>query len=333
MERDNPAICGGVKMNKIFLCILATVVAFAVTVNANGGLQSSAIRETAELVFKKFGKGVAGETVDQIAETTARIVTKYGDDSLPFLRKAGQPGYRALTEAGDKAPELIKLYARKGDEAIWIISEPKKLAIFIKHGDNAADALLKHPKIAENLIGKYSEDAVGALNSISKNNGQRLGIMVGDGTLDKIGRQAEVLKVIRKYGDEAMDFVWKNKGALAVTTVLASFLNDPEVYIRGVKSLVVEPFVMPIVNSVNWTWIILTVCTVLLIPYVVRQLLRAARTQKTGSFTKGKAFNSMKCSKCGHVVYPTSNYCTNCGTLVAKQQQPIVDPLVKTKEH
>ena len=70
------------------------------------------------------------------------------------------------------APEVIKLYAKRGDEALWVISEPKRLVIFIKHGDSAADALIKHPGIADVLIKRFGDDAATALNGLSRQGGR-----------------------------------------------------------------------------------------------------------------------------------------------------------------
>ena len=155
------------------------------------------------------------------------------------------------------------------------ISKPKKLAIFIKHGDSAADALLKHPGIADNLIGGYGDEAVGALNSISRKSAQRLSMAADDGLLTATEQSAELLPVIRRYGDEAMDFIWKNKGSLAVATVLASFLADPEPYITGAKELIVDPIAAPIVNGMNWTLIIGSILVVVFLPFIVRSLVKA----------------------------------------------------------
>ena len=40
-----------------------------------------------------------------------------------------------------------------------------------------------------------------------------------------------------RYGDRAMDFVWRHKGTLAVGTVLASFLTDPAPFLDGSRDL------------------------------------------------------------------------------------------------
>jgi hypothetical protein len=249
-----------------FLVVATTTIA---------GVAGTAAREAAEAIFAKFGKGAAGQTVEEIASTTTRTVAKHGDGALPLLRKSGHAGFTALESAGDKAPSVIKLYARKGDEAIWVISEPKKLSIFLKHGDSAADALLKHPGIADTLIGRYGDNAVGALNSISRQSAQRLNIVADEGLLQASSRSSELLPVIRRYGDEAMDFIWKNKGALAVASVLASFLADPQVYIAGAKDLIVNPLVAPIAMGTNWTLIIAGLLIVGFLPLIGRRIVKA----------------------------------------------------------
>jgi hypothetical protein len=242
------------------------------------GPTTAVLRETAEWILKKFGKGAAGETVEQITETTARAMAKHGDEALQLLRKSGHAGFRALEEAGENAPDIIKLYAKRGDEALWIVSEPQKLAMFIKHGDTAADALLKHPGIADNLIGRYGNDAATALSRISRSNAQRLSMLAEDGMLNKTARSPELLTMVRRYGDEAMDFIWQHKGALAVTAVLGKFLADPHAYIRGAKELIADPLVAPIAKGTNWTLIIGGVLIVAFLPFIARSIAKARQT-------------------------------------------------------
>lgn len=258
-------------MNIVKLPMVALILVTCVC-SATAGPAGTAIRETAEFILTKFGKGAAGQTVEEVTEATTKVIAKHGDEALPLLRNSGHAGFTALKEAGENAPDVIKLYARKGDEAIWVISEPKKLAIFIKHGDSAADALLKHPGIADSLIGRYGDDAVGALNTVSRQNAQRLSMLADDGLLTATPRSKELLPVIRQSGDEAMAFIWKNKGSLAVAAVLGTFLADPQTYISGAKELIVGPIVGPIARSVNWTLILLGILAVVFLPFIVRSL-------------------------------------------------------------
>lgn len=255
--------------------LLAVLVGSLVGASTLAGPASSAVRETAEFVIGKFGRGAAGQTVQEVSDATGKAVARHGDDALPFLRRSGHRGFEALDEAGAKGPDVIRLFARRGDEAIWIISEPRKLAIFLKHGDSAADALLKHPGIADDLIVKYGDNAVGALDSVSRQGAQRLGIVADEGLLVATPRSAELLAVIRRYGDGAMDFIWKNKGALTVATVLGSFLADPQAYISGAKQLIVDPVIGPVVQRTNWTLILLAILGAIFLVAIVRRVANA----------------------------------------------------------
>jgi hypothetical protein len=244
------------------------------------GVTSAAVRETAEYVMKKFGRGAAGQTVEEVADTTARVVTRYGDDALPLIRGTGHRGFAALEQAGAQAPDVIRLYARKGDEAVWLISEPKKLTIFLKHGDPAADALMKSPGLADDLIARFGNDAVGAVNGVSRRGAQRLGMIAKEGVLAATPRSPELLSVIGRYGDEAADFIWRNKGALTVATVLGTFLVDPEAYISGAKQLVVDPILGPIARNTNWTWLFSVVLILAFLPLIVGRIAKARAVLK-----------------------------------------------------
>jgi hypothetical protein len=254
--------------------LVALVAGLTLSGVAAAGVATSAARETAEYVLQKFGRGAAGQTVEEVADTTARAITRHGDDVVPLVRHAGHRGFAALEQAGVQAPDVVRLFARKGDEAVWLISEPGKLRLFLKHGDSAADALIKHPGIADDLIGRFGDEAVGAMNGVSKRGAQRMAIAAEEGVFTATRRSPELLPVVRRYGDEAMDFIWRNKGALTVATVLGTFLIDPEAYISGAKQLIVDPVLEPIAQSTNWTWILAGVLMVMFLPTIARQVRR-----------------------------------------------------------
>lgn len=244
--------------------------------------------ETAQYILQKFGKRFPAQTAADVAEEVSRATTRYGDGANQFLRAAGHDGLRALEQAGAKGPDVIKLYVRRGDEAVWLISKPEKLAIFIKHGDNAADALIKHPGVAEALLTRHGGAAADALNRISQQSAQRLGMVSTEGFLAATPRSAELLGVIRKFGDPAMDFIWKHKGSLMVATVLGSFLADPEAYLSGAKELVAsvsgQVFESLWQNSV-FGLILGGLLLLALLPFIVRSVRRgvnAWRDHDTG---------------------------------------------------
>lgn len=261
-------------MKSTLICAFIAVFLLGVAASVQAGIAGATAREVADVIIKKFGKGAAGETVEQVADSTIRTAAKYGDDCVPLLRSSGHAGFRALEEAGEKAPDVIKLFATRGDEAVWIISEPKKLAIFIQHGDTAADALLKHPGIADTLIGSSGPEAAGALVNLSRQNAQRLSMVAADGMLGHPQQSVQLLKVLGQYGDTAMDFVWRNKGPLAATSVMASFLADPKPYVEGGKELIVDT----IAKSVNWTLIVAFALAFFCFPWLTRSLMKQRRS-------------------------------------------------------
>ena len=77
-----------------------------------------------------------------------------------------------------------------------------------------------------------------AMPRLTPRNARRLTMLAEEGTLTRTGRWSELLAVIERHGDRAMDFVWRHKGALAVATVLGTFLADPEAFLGGGRELI-----------------------------------------------------------------------------------------------
>ena len=237
---------------------------------ASGQGKAMLVREAAEHIMSKFGKEIAGESLETVAKKIESLVLKHGDEALLAVQKVGPRTFRLVEAAGEHGHQSLKLLAKHGDQGIWVVAKPNRLEIFLKLGDDAAEAMLKHGEIAEPLLLAVGRPASGALKAVSTQNGRRLAILAKDGELAAIGRTPEVLAVVGKYGDRAMDFVWRNKGALTVATSLAAFLSNPEPFLDGLQAIsksVTENVVKPIVeipghtiahviNQVNWTLIL-----------------------------------------------------------------------------
>lgn len=239
------------------------------------GVKSKATREAAEYLLEHFGKEVGEESVETLAEKIGGYGTKYGDDAIDAIRKAGPRGFKLLDDAGENAPEVVTLLNRYGNDAVWVASKPRNLAIFVKHGDEAAEAMIKHPGIAEPVIEKFGQPAARAIRSVSSQNARRVAMMADDGSLAATGQADELLEVIGKYGDNAADFIWKHKGALAVATVAAAFLADPQPFIDGTRDIA-DVAVRPIdsaakavgkgiAEGTNWTLVIISITTLLVV--------------------------------------------------------------------
>ncbi len=257
-------------MKKSFVVVgICLFLMFSVVVSVQAAVSGSVLRETAEYILKKFGKGVAGGTIEEVTEATEKMLVKYGDDVLPLLREAGHSGFNALREAGEEAPKVIKLYAKRGNDAIWVMSENRKLALFLKYGDNAAAALIKHPSIADDVIEKFGTDAATALNAVSRQNAQRFGMLATEGFFTSTPQSAGLINIIGKHGDSAMNFIWRNKGALTVTAVLLKFYTDPQSFISG-TNILTEPVINSVANNTNWTVVISIILIIILIMLTIK---------------------------------------------------------------
>lgn len=227
------------------------------------GISSKAAREAAEFVLRKFGKEAEEQGLQTLTQKIESLGLRYGDDAVAAVKKVGPRTFRYVDEAGENGLQSVKLLARYGDDAVWVVAKKNRLALFAKYGDDAAEAMMKQGKIAEPLIGSLGKPAAGVLKTVSRQNGRRLAIMAEDGTLKTIGRTDDLLRVLGKYGDRGMDFVWRNKGALAVATVLAAFLANPQPFIDGTVDLtsaaaegIGTPLAQEVGRSANWTLVL-----------------------------------------------------------------------------
>jgi hypothetical protein len=240
------------------------------------------IREVAEYLMKK-SSGLAAKGAQAVTSQVTDVVTKYGPDALPFLRKAGPDGLQILDSAGANAPDVIKLVLKRGDEAVYVISKPRNLAIFVKHGDNAIDALAKHPGLAEDLIERFGSSGATAMTKVSRVNAQHLAILAKKDPVMAAGQADQLLKIVGKYGDNAAEFIWKNKVVLASSAVLAAFLADPEPYLNGTKDLAsaVVKAATPVVaswgNSIAQSTLPIFVVSLVALYFVGPRLLKQMR--------------------------------------------------------
>jgi hypothetical protein len=103
-------------------------------------------------------------------------------------------------------------------------------------GDNAARLAARHgDAVVAPLVGKFGDDAAQALGKLSPRQARRLAL-VGE-ELAATGRGADWLRVIAEKGDVAADWVWANKGSLALTTVGVAFLADPDAFLSSGERL------------------------------------------------------------------------------------------------
>lgn len=231
----------------------AVILAAFATTGARADLRSKAAREAAEYVLRKFGVTAVREGTETLAERIAAAAARHGDEALAAVRKVGPKALSLADEAGEQAPAALRLLSKHGeDAAVWVIRRPGGMELLSRFGDDAAEVLIKHKGLAEPVLEHFGGPAVAALGAVGPQGGRRLAMMAQGGELAAIGRGPELMQVIARHGDPAMDFIWRNKGPLAVGTTLAAFLAKPEAFLDGGNRLagtVAENVVSPVVQE------------------------------------------------------------------------------------
>jgi hypothetical protein len=217
----------------LLICWLAT---WASPVLADAKTQAA--REVVEYVLQRFGRQAVREGTEVLAQRIEMAAARHGGDVLEAVRKVGPRALPLLEEAGVHSRQAAAVLARHGEQgASWIVARPTAMSLVARHGEGAAAVLVKHAGVAEPVVEKFGARAVRALEATGGQGGRRLAMMTADGELTRIGRSEELLEVVAKYGDRAMNFVWDHKGALAVTATLTAFLANPEPFLDGVEKI------------------------------------------------------------------------------------------------
>ncbi|MBY0589143.1 hypothetical protein K2X85_18365 [bacterium] len=236
---------------------------------AEGGVASKVINEAIEFASRKFVKEAAEEGVQTLTSKITQLAAKHGDDLVASaLKKVGPRVAKITADAGEHGGVALRLLAQHGDKAVGITLKKGSLATIERFGDNAATAILKHGSVGESVIGQFGREGVEALARVTPQNGRRIAMLAGDGVM-----KPELLEVIVKYGDEASNFIWRNKGALAVGSTLATFLAAPEEFLHGTQqlaSIVADSAVKPLAaipgtvlgeaaRGINWNLVVFIV--------------------------------------------------------------------------
>jgi hypothetical protein len=200
-----------------------------------GGPKTKLAREAAEYVVRKFGKEAAKEGVETLSYKIETLAVRHGEEVFEAVKKVGPRTFRLVEEARDHGGPVVKLMARHGDDAVWVVCQEKRLALFVRFGDTAADAMIKHGELAEPVLEAFAKPAASALNAVSSRSARRIAMMHDAGELSGTGRGPELLQLIGKYGDRAADFIWNNRQALQNSVALATFLSTPESHLDGTE--------------------------------------------------------------------------------------------------
>jgi len=235
-------------MYRVVIISFACLAAMSAVNPAEAGVASRAIREAIEFAGKKFGKEVAEEGVERMAVKMTQLAAKHGDDVVvAAFKKVGPQAGRIVSEAGEHGGVALRLLAKHGDDALPIVAKATTLKAVAHYGDDAATAILKHGNVGEEIIERFAHEGAEALAKVTPQNGRRLAILAAEGQL-----KPELVSVVSRYGDEACDFVWRNKGSLAIGAALTAFVASPEEFLDGTRELtatVAEATIQPLAEA------------------------------------------------------------------------------------
>lgn len=195
------------------------------------------MKETVDYVAKTFPKETAAEGLEPVTKKIEQFITTYGDDGVQAVRKVGPKAIGVAAEAGEHG-------------AAWV----KTMGLY---GDDAAVVLVKHKPIAESLVSNGGEPAVRALKAIDPPYARLISRMAADPASSALTHNPKVLDVVAKHGDEAVRYIWRNKGKLSVAPVLATFVANPKPYLDGLSDLsqaTVAPGAGPGTEAVRSSW-------------------------------------------------------------------------------
>jgi len=224
---------------------------------AQAQLRAKAAREAAEVLFERFG-AKAGRSVPELTARIEGVAAKFGDEAIMAIRKGGPSALGLVETAGADGAKAIRVLAVHGEQgASRVLSQPRAMNQFLKYGDDAATVLVRHPGIAEPLVERGGMQAIKALGAVDPRNGRRLAMLM-EGEVSQASRHPELMGVVAKHGDRAVNFLWQNKTVIAGGAALTAFLADPEPFMNGTKDImavagdsVVKPVVGGIFTALN----------------------------------------------------------------------------------
>ena len=197
--------------------MFTALLTMAFAVPAQAGIGSKAAGKLAEFLLKKFGKEAAGEGAEKLTAHIMKAAARHGDDVVRAVRKVGPKALTLVDDAGANAPSVLRLINHYGDD---VVTGPEPT-----EGAGTGRPLRRRRGEGVDQAQGIAEPLIENLGSTRRQGGQcpraASGAAArhdGRGDLAAIGRTPELLEVIARHGDKAMDFIWKNKAVLAGST-------------------------------------------------------------------------------------------------------------------
>src|SRR5579884_1972522 len=147
--------------------ILPLIVLALATPPASADGKSKAAQEAAEFVLRKFGRDAAKDGASALASRIERAAIAHGDDVFKAVRLAGPRSLHLIEEAGAHSKQVARLLAVHGEQgAVYVASRPQAMQLVLRHGEEAAAALVKSRGIALPAVESLGRPAIGAFKAL-----------------------------------------------------------------------------------------------------------------------------------------------------------------------
>lgn len=200
-----------------------------------------AARELVDFLRSRFAREVAEEGVEKLEKRFAQTLDSFGKDAALA---------RQFTEATRRLGPRVAMGAVERHGAVGA-------RIFAKHGDDGARLLATDGARAARVYSSLGDEGIDLM--IRRKGRELTAARLPDlaEAIAKSDRKRDVLAVLEKYGDRACSFIWRHKGVIFTTALLASFLADPKPYLDGVLQPLAGAPMKHIAGSTNWTAVFL----------------------------------------------------------------------------
>ena len=127
---------------------------------AQGGIMSATAREAMERIAGK----VAQEGTEAAAKKTAREL---------------------MEKAARSIPEIAEYVKRFGDDAYYLVEKPARVKLCAQFGDDAAEALVKNGRVAEEMLTRFpTQECAAGMKNLSREEARELASLLKSGKVN-----------------------------------------------------------------------------------------------------------------------------------------------------
>jgi len=227
--------------------IIVFISIFLLSNPCEAGVASKAVREAWEYLARTAAREIAEEGGQALLKRKFKtIVSKYGDEVIPVIKKVGPRGINIIEKYGNTA---LKSMGKYGDEAFLVLrrNAGEVVPLVKRYGDDVMEACIKHPGVGKNLVAEFGEKGIMVARKTSSQ--QAIKFLRMKSQIKGAKKTTKILELVEKYGGKVIDHLDKHKSlyfiaapaGFVLTKGGLDFLENPEKYFvaqaKGARTL------------------------------------------------------------------------------------------------